>query len=44
MKLLRNFKLYIPGKKVSVGFQNTGLYDQTGGRDIQSQVEIQKKR
>jgi hypothetical protein len=32
-----------PGKKVSVGFQNTGLYDQTGGRDIQSQVEIQKK-
>ena len=32
-----------PGKKVSVGYQNTGLYDQTGGRDIQSQVEIQKK-
>jgi hypothetical protein len=32
-----------PGKKVSVGYQNTGLYDQSGGRDIQSQVEIQKK-
>jgi hypothetical protein len=32
-----------PGKKVSVGYQNTGLYDKTGGRDIQSQLEIQKK-
>ena len=32
-----------PGKKVSVGYQNTGLYDQSGGRDIQSQLAIQKQ-
>jgi hypothetical protein len=31
-----------PGKKVSVNFQNTGLYDESGGRDISSQLGIQK--
>jgi hypothetical protein len=32
-----------PGKKVSVEYQDTGLYNQTGGRDIQTQADIQKK-
>ena len=32
-----------PGKNVSIGFQNTGLYDETGGRDIKSQADIQKQ-
>jgi hypothetical protein len=32
-----------PGKKVSVGYQDTGLYDKTGGRDIETQAAIQQK-
>jgi hypothetical protein len=32
-----------PGKKVKVEYQDTGLYNQTGGRDIQTQADIQKK-
>ena len=32
-----------PGKKVSVGYQDSGLYNKSGGRDIQSQADIQKK-
>lgn len=32
-----------PGKKVSVEYQDTGLYNQLGGRDIQTQADIQKK-
>lgn len=39
----RRLQALYPGKKVSVGYQNTGLYDQTGGRDIQSQLAIQKQ-
>lgn len=31
-----------PGRKVEVRFQNTGLYDEFGGRDISSQLAIQK--
>jgi len=32
-----------PGKKVSVEYQDTGDYNQVGGRDIQTQADIQKK-
>ena len=32
-----------PGKKVSVEYQDTGEYNQLGGRDIQTQADIQKK-
>lgn len=32
-----------PGRKVEIRFQNEGLYDETGGRDIESQINIQKK-
>ena len=32
-----------PGKKVSVGYQDSGLYDETGSRDIESQAAIQQK-
>ena len=39
----RKLQSMYPGRKVSIGFQNEGLYDQTGGRDIESQVGIQKK-
>lgn len=39
----RRLQSMYPGKKVSIGFQNEGLYDQTGGRDIESQVAIQKR-
>jgi hypothetical protein len=32
-----------PGKNVSVGYQDTGLYDKSGGRDIETQAAIQQK-
>lgn len=32
-----------PGKKVEVKFENEGLYDERGSRDITSQAAIQKK-
>jgi hypothetical protein len=32
-----------PGKNVSVGYQDSGLYDESGSRDIESQAAIQQK-
>jgi hypothetical protein len=39
----RRLQALYPGKKVSVEYQDAGLYNQEGGRDIQTQADIQKK-